>query len=83
MFVAAAARTWEAPRPALISWFPAGAAATAVAIPAPGTTITPQSPITLTFSKTVEQALGAAAAGRADHAGGLAQRQFAHDRVQT
>jgi hypothetical protein len=58
MYVAAAARTWEAPKPALISWFPAGAAATAVAVPAPGTTITPQSPITLTFSKTVEQALG-------------------------
>jgi L,D-transpeptidase catalytic domain len=56
--VAAAPRTWETSKPALVSWFPAGAAATAVASPAPGTTITPRTAIALTFSKTVSQALG-------------------------
>ncbi len=58
VYVAGAPRSWEAPRPALLSWFPAGAAATAVAYPVPGSVIGPQTPITLTFSKTVSQALG-------------------------
>ena len=42
---------WETATPRLVSWFPAGAAASAVASPAPGTTIGPHTPITLTFSK--------------------------------
>jgi peptidoglycan hydrolase-like protein with peptidoglycan-binding domain len=58
LYVAGAPRAWESPGPALLSWFPAGAAATAVAYPAPGTSIGPQTPITLTFSKPVAQALG-------------------------
>jgi peptidoglycan hydrolase-like protein with peptidoglycan-binding domain len=57
--VAAAPRAWEISKPAVISWFPAGSAtATAVSSPAPGTSILPTSKITLTFSKTVTQALG-------------------------
>jgi peptidoglycan hydrolase-like protein with peptidoglycan-binding domain len=56
--IAAAPRSWESSTPALVSWFPAGSAATAVASPAPGTRILPHAKITLTFSKTVEQALG-------------------------
>ncbi|HEY1521433.1 MAG TPA: L,D-transpeptidase family protein [Solirubrobacteraceae bacterium] len=51
-------RGWEATRPALVSWFPAGAATSAVASPTPGSKIRPHTPITLTFSKPVSQALG-------------------------
>jgi peptidoglycan hydrolase-like protein with peptidoglycan-binding domain len=57
-FVAAAPRTWESSQPAMVSWFPAGGAATAVANPAPGSTIKPGTPITLTFSKPIAKALG-------------------------
>ena len=56
--VAAAPRTWESSKSALVSWFPAGAAASAVANPAPGTQIHPNTPISLTFNKTVQQVLG-------------------------
>jgi peptidoglycan hydrolase-like protein with peptidoglycan-binding domain len=56
--VAAAPRSWETSKPALVSWFPAGAATSAVANPAPGTQISPHTKITLTFSKTVAAALG-------------------------
>jgi lipoprotein-anchoring transpeptidase ErfK/SrfK len=42
----------------MLSWFPSGAAAAAVAVPAPGATIRPDTPITLTFSKPVGQVLG-------------------------
>ncbi len=57
--VAAAPRTWERARSAIVSWFPAGATASAVANPAPGTQILPDTPLTLTFSKPVAEALGA------------------------
>jgi peptidoglycan hydrolase-like protein with peptidoglycan-binding domain len=42
----------------LVSWFPAGAKASAVAYPPPGSTIGPSTSITLTFSKPIDQALG-------------------------
>jgi hypothetical protein len=58
IFVSAAPRSWETSRQAEISWFPAGGAATAVAVPAPGTEIKPGTPITLSFNKTVAKALG-------------------------
>ncbi|HET9094903.1 MAG TPA: peptidoglycan-binding protein [Solirubrobacteraceae bacterium] len=54
-----AARRWETPTRATVSWFPAGTASTAVASPAPGTRITPDTRITLTFSKPVSAVLGA------------------------
>jgi peptidoglycan hydrolase-like protein with peptidoglycan-binding domain len=56
--VALAARSWEIPTTTAISWFPAGTKATAVATPAPGTRITPNTKITLTFSKPVKKVLG-------------------------
>ena len=56
--VAGAPRTWEQPRATLLSWFPAGASATAIASPAPGSTITPHTPITLTVSKPVSKVFG-------------------------
>ncbi len=58
--VAAAPRTWETAGATTVSWFPAGAAASAVAYPAPGSKILPNTAITLTFSKPVSSALGAA-----------------------
>ncbi len=55
--VAAAPRSWERSAPAFVSWFPDGAAATAVADPAPGTPILPHTKLTLTFSKPIAQTL--------------------------
>jgi len=56
--IAAQMRTWETSPPTVVSWFPAGAATAAVAIPAPGSQITSSTPITLTFSKPVANVLG-------------------------
>ncbi len=56
--VAVAPRTWESPGTTFVTWFPAGAAASAVARPAPGARVKPDTPITLTFSKPVSQVLG-------------------------
>jgi hypothetical protein len=41
-----------------VSWFPSGAATSAVASPAPGSKIRPHTPILLTLSKSVSSALG-------------------------
>jgi hypothetical protein len=59
IYVSAVPRSWESSTAKLVSWFPAGAAATVVSDPAPGTTIKPGTPIMLTFSKPVAKALGA------------------------
>ncbi len=57
--VAAAARTWESlPAPTLVTWFPPGTTASAVLSPAPGSRITPTTPISLTFSQPSSSALG-------------------------
>jgi hypothetical protein len=57
--VAAAPRAWEKlPAPALVSWFPAGAGASAVLSPSPGARISPTATIYLTFSEPVSSALG-------------------------
>ncbi len=57
--VAAAPRSWETlPAPSLVSWFPAGAGASAVLSPRPGTRISPATPLYLTFSQPVSSALG-------------------------
>jgi len=58
VYVAAAPRTWESSSAALVSWFPAGSATSAIAYPAPGSTIRANEPITLTFNKPVSKALG-------------------------
>jgi peptidoglycan hydrolase-like protein with peptidoglycan-binding domain len=57
-WVAVAPRVWETGHAALVSWFPAGATTSAVAIPSPGTPIRANAPIMLRFSKPVAQALG-------------------------
>ena len=58
LWVAASPRSWETARPAAVSWFPSGATTAAVASPAPGTQIGPGTPIALTFSKPISEALG-------------------------
>jgi peptidoglycan hydrolase-like protein with peptidoglycan-binding domain len=58
LFISAAPRTWESSRQAMVNWFPAAGGATAVANPAPGTTIKSETPISLTFSKPISKALG-------------------------
>jgi L,D-transpeptidase-like protein len=58
VFMSASVRNWEKAKTASISYFPAGKSATAVVNPKPGTTITPATPITLTFSKPVSKVLG-------------------------
>jgi hypothetical protein len=58
IWVAAAPRSWEISKAALVSWFPAGADTSALASPSPGSTIKASTPITLTFSKPYRQALG-------------------------
>jgi peptidoglycan hydrolase-like protein with peptidoglycan-binding domain len=57
VYVAAAPRTWESSTPSLVSWFPSGAATSALATPSPGGTIKANTPITLSFSKPVSEAL--------------------------
>ncbi len=57
--VAAVPRTWERlPRRSVVSWFPAGAQASAVVTPSPGTRIAPTTPIYVTFSQPVSHVLG-------------------------
>ncbi len=58
IWVAAAPRAWESSKAALVSWFPGGAATSALASPAAGSTIKASTPITLTFSKPFREALG-------------------------
>jgi hypothetical protein len=57
--VAAAARPWERlGAPVAVSWFPPARLPVAVSNPAPGAHVAPGTPITLTFSKPVGDALG-------------------------
>lgn len=58
MYLAGQPRIWERSRSAVVSWFPAGAGATVVANPAPGTKVKSTTPVTLTFSKPVGKVLG-------------------------
>jgi hypothetical protein len=56
--VAAAVYSWERPTSTTVSWFPRGKRASAVATPAPGSRISSSTPITLRFSRPVNQVLG-------------------------
>jgi L,D-transpeptidase catalytic domain len=58
VYVAAQIHRWEQSATAQISYFPAGGAASAVAAPAPGTSITPATPILISFSQPVAKVLG-------------------------
>lgn len=57
--IAAAARPWERlGAPIRVAWFPASSTPMVAVSPAPGSSISPASPITLTFSKPVADVLG-------------------------
>jgi L,D-transpeptidase catalytic domain len=58
LYLAAQIHRWESSPSAQISYFPAGGSATAIAQPAPGTAITPATPIRISFSKPVSKVLG-------------------------
>ncbi len=59
--VRAVARTWERlPPPSHVHWFPARKHVQALVAPAPGAELVPGSPITVTFSRPTEQAIGTA-----------------------
>jgi peptidoglycan hydrolase-like protein with peptidoglycan-binding domain len=58
IWIAGVPLRWETARAHVASWFPAGAATSAVANPTPGTTIHPHTQIALTFSKPISSALG-------------------------
>ena len=76
--LAIAARTWEVPTVTAVSWFPAGTKATAVATPAPGTKITPDTRITLTFSRPVGRVLGRDLPPVSPHNAGVWHRLNSH-----
>jgi peptidoglycan hydrolase-like protein with peptidoglycan-binding domain len=58
LFLSASPLVWERARTSMVSYFPGGGTATAVAVPAAGAQISPGTPITLTFSKPVGKVLG-------------------------
>jgi peptidoglycan hydrolase-like protein with peptidoglycan-binding domain len=59
VLVRAAARTWESlSLPAQVSWFPAGTTPAAIVKPAPGSEVTPATPIELTLSEPVSVLFG-------------------------
>ncbi len=59
ILVAGAPRSWERlGKPQSVTWFPAGDAPTVAASPAPGSEISPATPLRLTFSRPVARVLG-------------------------
>ncbi|MGH2908683.1 MAG: L,D-transpeptidase family protein [Solirubrobacteraceae bacterium] len=58
LYLSAAAQKWETATASAVNWFPAGTKASAVAQPSSGHTIHSDTPITLSFSKPVSEALG-------------------------
>jgi peptidoglycan hydrolase-like protein with peptidoglycan-binding domain len=57
IYLSAQVQPWESSSAQPVSWFPAGTKASAVASPKPGGSITPSTPISLTFSKPVSKVL--------------------------
>jgi peptidoglycan hydrolase-like protein with peptidoglycan-binding domain len=59
ILVASAVRSWERfNRPRHVSWFPASSSPSVVSSPAPGSEVSPATPLRLTFSKPVARVLG-------------------------
>jgi L,D-transpeptidase catalytic domain len=57
--VAGVPRIWERPgKPQSVTWFPASKAPSVAASPAPGTNVSPATPLRLTFSKPIQRVLG-------------------------
>lgn len=78
VWIAGTARTWETAAATAVSWFPSGTATAAVASPAPGSSIGPATPISLTFSKSVSAALGSARPPVAPTTSGTWQQVSSH-----
>jgi peptidoglycan hydrolase-like protein with peptidoglycan-binding domain len=78
IYVAAAPRSWETSSAAIVSWFPAGSATSAIAYPSPGGTISATTPIRLTFNKPVSQALGGSMPPVLPHAPGTWHQLSSH-----
>jgi hypothetical protein len=57
LLVAGVPRTWETAAATAVSYFPQGISSAVVAAPVPGSALQPGTPITLTFSQPVAQAL--------------------------
>jgi lipoprotein-anchoring transpeptidase ErfK/SrfK len=80
--VAAAARPWERlGAPVAVSWFPPAQLPVAVTKPAPGAQVAPATPITLTFSKPVADALGSDRPTLSPHTPGSWRQTDAHTLV--
>lgn len=61
VIVAGVPRSWERPgKPQSVTWFPAGGSPSVAASPAPGSDVSPATPLRLTFSKPVRKVLGSA-----------------------
>jgi lipoprotein-anchoring transpeptidase ErfK/SrfK len=61
VIVAGVPRSWERlGKPQSVTWFPAGDAPSVAASPAPGSDVSPATPLRLTFSKPVSKVLGSA-----------------------
>jgi lipoprotein-anchoring transpeptidase ErfK/SrfK len=59
VIVAGVPRAWERPgKPQSVTWFPASKAPSVAASPAPGSDVSPATPLRLTFSKPVHKVLG-------------------------
>lgn len=59
VIVAGVPRTWERPgKPQSVTWFPASKSPSVAASPAPGSDVSPATPLRLTFSKPVHEVLG-------------------------
>ena len=77
--VRAAARSWESlSAPQVVSWFPASQHPVLVADPAPGSNVSPFTPIRLTFSKPVAKLFGASLPSLSAAARGTWQRVDSH-----
>ncbi len=61
VIVAGVPRTWERPgKPQSVTWFPASDSPSVAASPAPGSEVSPATPLRLTFSQPVHKVLGSA-----------------------
>ncbi len=59
VIVAGVPRSWERPgKPQSVTWFPASKSPSVAASPAPGSDVSPATPLRLTFSKPVHKVLG-------------------------
>jgi hypothetical protein len=77
--VAAAERPWEKlGKPVTVSWFPRANSPVAISDPAAGTQITPSTPLRLTFSKPVDDALGSSFPELTPHVPGHWTRPDSH-----